>query len=293
MGIASALNNQGMIFGNRGEYKKQIANYTTALEIKSRLGDKRGVAGNYSRLAEAHGKSGENKKAHELFDLSLKMFEELGDKENIAVGYANIGEQYYNDGNYGKAKENYLKSLELAKQLKYILLIQHVYQSLSKTFEKYNDYKSAYQYHLLYTQVKDSVLNGESSKQVAEMETKYQTEKKALQIINLKNEKALQQSEIEKQSAEAKRQNIQKLAFAGGFVLMLILAFVVYRGYSNKKKSNEIITAQKQEVELQRDIIEEKQKEIIDSIYYARRIQKSLLPTEKYIQKVFSRLKKS
>lgn len=221
------------------------------------------------------------------------MFEELGDKENIAVGYANIGEQYYKEGNYGKAKENYLKGLELAKELKYILLIQHVYQSLSKTFEKYNDYKSAYQYHLLYTQVKDSVLNGESSKQVAEMETKYQTEKKALQIINLKNEKALQQSEIEKQSAEAKRQNIQKLAFAGGFVLMLILAFVVYRGYAQKKKSNEIITAQKLEVELQKDIIEEKQKEIIDSIYYARRIQQSLLPTEKYIQKVFTRMKKS
>ena len=74
---------------------------------------------------------------------------------------------------------------------------------------------------------------------------------------------------------------------------MLILAFVVYRGYSNKKKSNEIITAQKQEVEFQRDVIEEKQKEIIDSIYYARRIQKSLLPTEKYIHKVFNRLKKN
>lgn len=293
LGIASALNNQGIIFGHRGEYNKQIANFTEALEIKKRLGDKRGVANNYSRLAEAHGNLGENKKAHELFELSLKMFEELGDKENIAVGYANIGEQYYKEGNYGKAKENYLKGLELAKELKYILLIQHVYQSLSKTFEKYNDYKSAYQYHLLYTQVKDSVLNGESSKQVAEMETKYQTEKKALQIINLKNEKALQQSEIEKQSAEAKRQNIQKLAFAGGFVLMLILAFVVYRGYAQKKKSNEIITAQKLEVELQKDIIEEKQKEIIDSIYYARRIQKSLLPTEKYIQKVFTRMKKS
>ena len=74
---------------------------------------------------------------------------------------------------------------------------------------------------------------------------------------------------------------------------MLILAFVVYRGYTHKKKSNEIITAQKQEVELQRDLIEEKQKEIIDSINYARRIQKSLLPTEKYIQKVFTRMKKS
>ena len=290
LGIASALNNQGIIFGIKGEHKKQIANYTRALEIKHRLGDKRGVARNYGRLAEVYDILGDNQKAHELFELSLKMFEELGDKENISLAFANLGELYFNNGKYSKAKEYYLKGLELAKELEYIILIQHMYKALSKTFEKYSDYKNAYHYHLLFVQVKDSILNTESSKQVAEMETKYQTEKKVLQITNLKNEKALQQSEIEKQSAEAKRQNIQKLAFAVGFVLMLILAFVVYRGYANKKKSNKIIIAQKHEVELQRDIVEEKQKEIIDSMVYASRIQKSLLTSEKYIHNAFKRL---
>ncbi len=39
-------------------------------------------------------------------------------------------------------------------------------------------------------------------------------------------------------------------------------------------------------------IIEEKQKEILDSIHYAKRIQKTLMPGEKYIEKEIDRLKK-
>ena len=44
------------------------------------------------------------------------------------------------------------------------------------------------------------------------------------------------------------------------------------------------------EVETQKQKVEEKQKEILDSIQYAKRIQVSLLPTEKYIDKTLKRL---
>ena len=37
----------------------------------------------------------------------------------------------------------------------------------------------------------------------------------------------------------------------------------------------------------------EKQKEILDSIYYARRIQRSLLPNEKYVERVLLKIKSS
>lgn len=56
-------------------------------------------------------------------------------------------------------------------------------------------------------------------------------------------------------------------------------------------RSLSVTRKQKQIIEHQKKFVEEKQKEILDSIYYARRIQKSLLPTEKYIEKNFIRLK--
>jgi len=66
---------------------------------------------------------------------------------------------------------------------------------------------------------------------------------------------------------------------------MIIVAFQFYRSFRQKQKNNEIITLQKQEVEKQKDLVEAKQKEIVDSIHYAKKIQQSLLPTEKYIQR--------
>ncbi len=67
-------------------------------------------------------------------------------------------------------------------------------------------------------------------------------------------------------------------------ILLLVLAFALfaYRSYLQKQKANIEITKQKH-------VIEEKQKEILDSIYYARRIQRSLLPNEKYIARQFNR----
>ena len=68
-------------------------------------------------------------------------------------------------------------------------------------------------------------------------------------------------------------------------MLVLVLAIFIFRGYRQKQKANVLISEQKQ-------LIEEKQKDIIDSINYAKRIQQSQLPTEKYINKNLKRMQK-
>ena len=83
---------------------------------------------------------------------------------------------------------------------------------------------------------------------------------------------------------------MQRNIFIGGFGLMAAMAVVVLRGYNQKKKANAIITQQKKEVETQKHVIEEKQKEILDSIHYAKRIQSALLTHERYIEKNLARL---
>jgi len=57
------------------------------------------------------------------------------------------------------------------------------------------------------------------------------------------------------------------------------------------KQKNEI-EEQNQKLQLAYDEIGEKQKEILDSIHYAKRIQRSLLPTEKYLERALNELKK-
>ena len=77
-----------------------------------------------------------------------------------------------------------------------------------------------------------------------------------------------------------------------------MFAGFIFRSLRTTRKQKELIEQQKElvefqklEVEQQKLIVEEHQKEIIDSITYARRIQQSLLPTEKYIENSFKRLR--
>ena len=75
-----------------------------------------------------------------------------------------------------------------------------------------------------------------------------------------------------------------------GLGIVILIAFLIFRGYRQKQKANIIITGQKNEVEAQKQLIEEKQKEILDSIRYAKRIQQALITNEIYIHKHIKRL---
>jgi serine phosphatase RsbU (regulator of sigma subunit) len=79
----------------------------------------------------------------------------------------------------------------------------------------------------------------------------------------------------------------------GGLLFALALAFFIFKGYRQKQKANEMITLQKEEVEKQKSIVEEKSliveeknKDILDSIHYAKRIQRAMLTSDSYLKKI-------
>jgi cell division protein FtsX len=118
------------------------------------------------------------------------------------------------------------------------------------------------------------------------MQTKYETEKKEQQNRALKTENELSAKTI-------RQQTIITYVTIAGLALALILAFFIFRGLKQQRLTNKIISEQKAEVELQKHLVEEHQKEILDSIRYAKRIQKAHLPTESYVKRNIDRLKKS
>jgi hypothetical protein len=58
----------------------------------------------------------------------------------------------------------------------------------------------------------------------------------------------------------------------------------MFNRYKVTQNQKQIIEDQKIVVEKQKELVDEKQKEILDSIKYARRIQQALLPSNKYIK---------
>ena len=96
----------------------------------------------------------------------------------------------------------------------------------------------------------------------------------------------LKNVEIEKQKTEISAKKSQQYYLFGGLALVIIFAGSMYNRFRKTQKQKRIIEEQKH-------MVEEKQKEILDSIHYAKRIQRSILPTEKYIDKNFRRLRRN
>lgn len=148
------------------------------------------------------------------------------------------------------------------------------------------DFGNGYLHYNIYLRLKDSLLSNENINIVQNLNVKYETEKKELQIKS-------QSFEIETKEKQNKQKSLIILFGAlalGVTVFFAVLAFINYR---KTKKANLIIENQKAEVETkneeishQKELVEEKQKEIIDSITYARRIQQAVLTGEDVWKKI-------
>lgn len=113
------------------------------------------------------------------------------------------------------------------------------------------------------------------------------------EIALLTKEREVQGLELSRQELEIRNKNILVIAFISGFVLMLALVFFILRGYYQKKKANVLLSRQKQQIEIiNRDLkkvlddLSVKNKEITDSINYAKTIQQAKLPRMEEIQSV-------
>lgn len=119
----------------------------------------------------------------------------------------------------------------------------------------------------------------ENTKKQVRSEMNYEFEKKeAAAKLEQEKKEAIAQ-------AESRKQSIIMYSVCGILVLVFAFAVYAYRSYLQKQKANLEITRQK-------EIIEVKQKEILDSIHYAKRIQTALIASDKYIERNLDRLKR-
>jgi len=269
---ATNLNNIGIIYGYLRDYEKSLSNHLQALKIREEIKDKKGIAMSYNNLGLIYEDQGQYKTALDYQMKSQLINKEIGNKQGVAVSYNNIGKIYIHQGKFDDALYYNILALNLCKSIGYKLGIKDTYSSLSLLFEKKGDFKQAFIYHSLFSDIKDTLLNEESGKQIAEMNTKYDSEKKDKELIK-------KDAEISKQLAETEKQNLQRNAFIIGFALVMVLALFIFKGYRQKKNSNELLAEKNNLIEGQKQLVEEKNIKITDSINYAKRIQQAILPS--------------
>lgn len=319
-GLASGYSNLGMVFHQQENYNEAIEQFAKAMEICEADSDNFGIAqvainlgnvyhdmGRYKDALQAYDRSfdlftkatyvngqiialidkggtlkemGRTLEALVFFKRALKMLEPYGDQPSAAFVYNNLSEIALANGESNKAIDYAQKALEIGRKTGYRESEKAGLKELADAYHKKGDYKEAYSYLEQYEVIKDSMINEENTRSMNELSAGYENEKKEMMIENYKKEQLLS-------DATLKQRNIISVALGLGFLLMMGGAFIAFRAYRQKRKANDIISAQKQRVEHQKLLIEEKNNEVMDSITYARRLQDAVLPAAKQVKEAF------
>ncbi len=283
-------------------YSKALDYYFKALKINEELGIKKGISKNYGNIGNVYNVQEKYTEALDYFLKALRMAEELKSKSSIAIQLANLGSLYTQMGNkslskqkelYTKAEASFIRSLAICDSIGLLNIKMDVEVSISELYEQKGDFKKSLEHYKKSTIVRDTIFNKEKNDDITRKAMSYEFNKKE-EGIKAENDKHMAIADEDK-----RRQRLFLWFTVFGLLLMALVALVIFRSLRVTRKQKNIIELQKyfveqqkQEVEYQKTIVEEHQKEIIDSITYARRIQQSLLPTDKYIERTINRLKK-
>lgn len=262
------------------DYNKGMIYYSKAMKIVVPLNDLEMMSMLYVNRAVGLKNSHRYTEAIEYFDLAIEIDEKLNMKSGLASDYLNLADVYIKLNNNKKAIEYNKKSLNIALEMKSGKSVMKAYLGLAESYEQLGDKSKAYKNLQLFANWKDTLYQQENSSAMAEMQTKYDTEKKDTQNTLLMAEKKLDKTKLEKKAIQ---QNML-LSLLG--LVLLIVIYVVY-SLNQKKKTNELLNNQNEEIVLKNEIIEEKNKDITDSINYAQRIQESILPEVSLLQNNF------
>ncbi|MBS4012924.1 MAG: tetratricopeptide repeat protein [Bacteroidetes bacterium] len=337
-------NNLGIVYSNMAEdekedeqkkkqyYDKALNYYEESLKNAKELNDKVAVSACLSNMGSIYKELGLFSKALQYLSESLKIDKEMGDVAGMATVHVRLAEVYnamakqiinseddstrqlfytYVDKAIDFSELSYKTSLEIGSYpIQRSALLQ-----LMTAWKYKGDNSKALLYSEKYIEVNEFIYNDERSKALAEMQSKYEAEKKALEIENLNKENSLRIIELAHSEEQRKKQITIIYSFIIVFTIIILFSIIITRLFLQKKKANivlaeqrdhiqeqnimlqeamEEIRAQKEEIESQHETvvkqkiyIEEQKYRIDDSIRYAQRIQSAVLPTDSIVSKLF------
>jgi len=277
--IATNMSNIGSIYYNEKKDSQAMEYYSKGMVLYQEIGDKQGIAINLMNIGGIYDDQRNIPKALENMLNALPIYRQVGDANGIAGDFSNIGSLYTIQRNYVKAKTYFDSALMLAQKIGDINDIVRIYNHLSTFDSATGNYKMEVEDYKKFIVYKDSLLNEATNKRILQAQMNYVFDRKT------DSAKAAQDKLNLIAAKESQHQKMLLNSFIGGFVLLLILVFFIFRGYRQKQKANIAITKQKKEIEIQKSIVDEKNKEVQDSILYAKRLQDAILPPLNLIKK--------
>lgn len=273
-GQSQSLSNIGNVYDRTGSLKKALYYYFKGLNIRKSIKDKQGIGYSMQNIGTVYFNQKNYFSARYYLTKSLEIRKEINDPQGISYSLFSLGKVYLEENNIQLAQKYCLEALELAQEMGYPENIGAAATLLEEIYLKEEKYNKAHEMLKLSVKMRDSISNDETHKSIVKKQLQYEFEKR--EVIS----KAEQEKRELTYQATSKQQKIIIIASIAGLILCLLFGIFIYNRFKVTQKQNVIIQEQKKVVEEQKHIVEIHQKEVVDSINYAKRIQYALLAHE-------------
>lgn len=277
IGEANQYNSLSMVYESINDSVNHEKYLLLAAEIYDQIGAKVQYSTVLINLSALEEKRGNNKKALVLAEKSLEIKREYNDQIGILPLLINMSILYNKEKNYDASSRALDEVLSIAKKEGDLFYQAEAMIKKAGLYRRTGKVEQAYDLLLDYIDLREEILGEKTQKAVAEFQEKYEAEKKQLEIDKLIKEKQVSTLIIEKQETNKK---ILIGIILGGLLVLFILVYA----FIQKRKNNIELEARNKEINFQKHIVEEKNKEITDSIIYAKRIQAAILPPQKIVK---------
>ncbi|OIQ36722.1 MAG: hypothetical protein BM555_02140 [Crocinitomix sp. MedPE-SWsnd] len=193
--------------------------------------------------------------------------------------FVNVGKIYLGQKEYRDAISQFSIARKLYEDHDKYFYLPETYKLLADAYKDIN-VDSAFIFLDWYVVTNDSVINQSNNERVSQLRFEFEEEQKEKEIALLEKEKSLIQENKELVEAESSRKtSLIRLAVIAIILTVILLGIAIYL-FRLSKKSNRLLSEQKK-------VIEDSNKEVHDSIVYAERIQRAVIPQNERLTSIF------
>jgi signal transduction histidine kinase len=231
---ASVLNDIGLVYMDQDSAWQALEYFTRITTTYDRNIDEELRCYVLNNLALALTGAKKYQQALDTYRSSLAIMEKRDDQYGIALVLGNLGDMYFRMHDLQHALDYHLRNLALVRQIHSNELLKDTYDNLAKTYQKLGNYTKAYEYSLNALRLKDTIYQENIARSLAEMEARYQNEKKQKEILLLQQNNNIVRIQL-------LNQRLIKYALLAGIAVILIIATFLYRDYRHKQVKNKAL----------------------------------------------------
>ncbi|GGG45762.1 hypothetical protein GCM10011414_14190 [Croceivirga lutea] len=204
-------------------------------------------------LGDAHTKLKNSDEAFVQYNNALEIYREMDNATEINAAFLSLGVLYNNTNKPLLAITNLTKSISISNAIGATLDAYNAYLERAKSFKNIGQLDKAVKDLEKSNQLQDTLYSLKKSQQIEEYRILFETEKKEAEI-------AIQDEEIKTLSEKSRADNLKKGLYAGGMFTFLAVSGLLFFGFRQRIKKNQI--AREKQEEIYKQEIAHKQKEL-------------------------------